>query len=513
MSAGAESDLPGALEAWTRCLGSGSVTTDRDALGALLADTVARVVTVPAALRPRSTEEVRACMRVATAYRVALYPSSRGCNWGLGTRTPPTPGCVLLDLSALDRVRALDPSLGTVTVEPGVTFRALRALLEAEAPGFFLNVTGSSPDASVLGNLLDRGDGAGPYADRALHGCGFEAVLATGELVHTGFARFQGTPLGAVHRWGVGPALDGLLSQGNLAVCTAGTVWLAPKPRALRVLRFTLAEERALPAAVEAVRALRLDGTLRGSCALWNDYRAVSTRARFPRHRGDATTPLTREALRAWVGPVPRWEGTAGLYAQSEAVAAALEAHARSVLGPAVDTLTVVRAEGDPAGLFLTGAPHEESLRSAWWRAPGEPPEEGLDPARARCGVRWVCAAAPLTGEAVGLLVSVAEETLLAYGFEPMLAVVTPQERAAHLVALVLFDRDAPGAEAQALYAQEALQASLATLGALPFRLAVDAPGALPAASDDYDSVLARLKAALDPGGVLAPGRYQRAGR
>jgi 4-cresol dehydrogenase (hydroxylating) len=110
----------------------------------------------------------------------------------------------------------------------------------------------------------------------------------------------------------------------------------------------------------------------------------------------------------------------------------------------------------------------------------------------------------------VGELVAVAEETLLAYGFEPMLAVVTPQERAAHLVAMVLYDRDAPGADAQARHAQDALQASLATLGALPFRLGVDALGALPPSVDDHDAVLARVKRALDPEGVLAPGRYLR---
>jgi FAD/FMN-containing dehydrogenase len=34
--------------------------------------------------------------------------------------------------------------------------------------------------------------------------------------------------------------------------------------------------------------------------------------------------------------------------------------------------------------------------------------------------------------------------------------------------------------------------------------------GSLPAATDDSRAVLGRIKAALDPTGVLAPGRYDR---
>lgn len=73
---------------------------------------------------------------------------------------------------------------------------------------------------------------------------------------------------------------------------------------------------------------------------------------------------------------------------------------------------------------------------------------------------------------------------------------------------MIVFDRDRPGADARALACHDALLGQLAQSGHLPQRLALPAMGALPAPRDDFAAVLARLKRALDPLGVLAPGRY-----
>lgn len=45
-------------------------------------------------------------------------------------------------------------------------------------------------------------------------------------------------------------------------------------------------------------------------------------------------------------------------------------------------------------------------------------------------------------------------------------------------------------------------------MGHYPFRLALPAQGRMPAPADDTVSVMSALKAALDPAGVLSPGRY-----
>ena len=149
-------------------------------------------------------------MRAANEHRAPIYPVSTGKNWGYGSRVPPTDGCVLMELHRLNRITDYDEKLAYVTVEPGVTFRQLYGFLREKGSNLMLSVTGSTPDSSPVGNALERGAGSGPYADRAAHVCGFEVVLPSGDIVHTGFGRFPGAKTAKLHRWGVGPYLDGL---------------------------------------------------------------------------------------------------------------------------------------------------------------------------------------------------------------------------------------------------------------------------------------------------------------
>ncbi len=93
-----------------------------------------------------------------------------------------------------------------------------------------VSVTGSTPDSSLIGNALERGAGSGPYYDRFAHVCNLEVILPTGECINTGFGRFPEAKTASLHRWGVGPYLDGIFTQSNLGIVTEMTVWLAPLP-------------------------------------------------------------------------------------------------------------------------------------------------------------------------------------------------------------------------------------------------------------------------------------------
>ncbi len=506
-------DLDDALARWRALLGGERVIDEPAALRAAEAATFATGQRVPAIVRPRTRDEVAAVLTIASRCGVPVYPVSRGCNWGLGSRVPAADGCALLDLAGLNAITHFDEELACMTVEPGVTFRQAHAFLAARGSRLFVSATGSSPDASLVGNALERGDGAGPLGDRWAHVCALEAVLTTGEVVRTGFARFGDVPAATAHRWGVGPSLDGLFSQSNLAVITRMTVWLAPLPRSIQALRFRLRDDDALPALVDALRGLRLDGTLRATASLWNDLRVWSVEGRA----GDAEglAGFRRETDHA------RWFGLTGLYAPTELMGRAAREHAASVIAPLVDSWRCEERAGDPAAGrellweaepafgFLQGVPHEMSLRSAYWHKPATP-TAALDPDRDRCGVVWACAAVPFRGRDVLRALVIARDELAAHGFDPMLAVATQSERAASVLPTLLYDRDVEGDDARAMRCHDALLARYAAEGWLPYRLGVHSMGALPAATDDSRAVLGRIKAALGPTGVLAPGRYDR---
>ncbi|MFT3766892.1 MAG: FAD-binding oxidoreductase [Minicystis sp.] len=515
------SPLDDALSAFRDVVGPDHVLTDQASLAPAMTATFATEARVPAIVRPGSREEVQACLRIANRCRVAVYPVSRGRNWGFGLRVPAADGCVLLDLGRMNRIVAFDETLAHVTVEPGVSFAELYAFLKARGSKLFVNSTGASPHASVIANALERGDGSGPYGDRWGHVAALEVVLPTGEVVHTGHDRFEGARAAEVHRWGVGPSLDGLFSQSNLGVVTRMTVWLAPLPRSLSVVRFSVIDPARLRTMVDACRVLRLDGTLRSVVGIWNDYRVLSTRRQYPWELTNGETPLHRDALdrikHEWGGGT--WFGSTAIYAPTPAMGRAALAHVEHALRPYVDHLSIdVRTgspssgqelfdESDPAFLFLQGIPHEMSLRSVYWRKRAPIPET-LDPDCDRCGVIWASPALPFRGRDVVEVVRSLEEVIFAHGLEPMLAMVGQTERVLYLIPLLIYDRDVPGADAEAMRCHDAIVARLCAAGYPPYRLGVQSMGALPAPRDDHGALMARLKKALDPNDVLAPGRY-----
>jgi 4-cresol dehydrogenase (hydroxylating) flavoprotein subunit len=511
-----------AIGEWRTALGEGHVRTEPAELAQAAATTFASSRRISAILRPSSRSELQAVARIASRLRIPIHPVSSGKNWGFGSRVPTADAAVLVELSRMNRITRFDEELAYVSVEPGVTFRQLYEFLRERGSALFVASTGASPEASIVGNALERGDGSGPYGDRIQHVCALEVVLATGECVHTGFARFDGTPLAPLHRHGVGPALDGLFSQSNLGIVSELTSWLSPLPRALAAVRFSIRDPARLPGMIDAIRRLRLDGTVRSVAGIWNDYRVLSTESAYPWQLVGADGVLSRDKLAtlssAWGGAT--WFGLLALYAASPEQGAAQRLHVERVLGPAVDELSIEARSGepksgaelfheqDPGFRFLQGIPHEASLKSVYWRKAGGAPERDLDPDRDRCGVVWSCPTLPLTGRAVERAVQIAERILLAHQIEPLLAMVVQSERTAYLIPLIVYDRDQAGADARALSAHDAVLAALAGEGFLPYRLGIQSMNALPTPRDDSAAVHRRIKRALDPADVLAPGRY-----
>ena len=264
---------------------------------------------------------------------------------------------------------------------------------------------------------------------------------------------------------------------------------------------------------LDALRGLRLDGTLRATASLWNDLRALSTEARSS--DADVRTRFRDETGEA------RWFGLTGLYAPTALMGRAMREHAVATLAPIVAGWQVEERSGDPvAGRellwepepalgFLQGVPHEYALKSMYW-AKSFGCERSPDPDRDRCGVVWACAAVPLRGVEVLKACVTVREVFEAHGFDPMIAIATPTERVASVLPTVLYDRDREGDDERAMRCHDALLAACAAQGWLPHRLGVHSMSSLPPTTDDSRAALARVRTALDPAGVLAPGRYEK---
>jgi 4-cresol dehydrogenase (hydroxylating) len=504
------------LAAWTafeRVVGQGFVQRDRAALEHAAATTFATEHRPLGVIRPANRDEVSACLRVAAEHRVALYPVSTGRNWGFGSGVPANAAAVVLRLDRMDRIVEFDETLAYITVEPGVTYRAVHRFLRERKSRLLVSTTGSSPETSLVGNTLERGDGSGPLGDHFNHVCALEVVLPTGDCVRTGFGQFPGSQVSPLHRWGVGPSLDGLFSQSRMGVVTRMTVWLGVRPRWLGVLRFSLEDAHPIGPVLEVIRELRFDGTLVAPIGVWNDYRIASAAARFPWDAGHSP-PLERAALRRAFPNCPRWAGTAALYAPTLERLRADFHHIEAQLRSLVDRLALEEHPAtdeqptDPATCFALGIPHTESLRSAYWRKRTRPPiDPDLD--RDGCGVLWVCPTLPLSSNDVRAATRQAEQVMLSHGFEPLLAVLVQTDRVAYLVAMIVYDRELGGEDERAAACHAELLQRFCDTGYLPHRLGIQSMSVLAGRTPEDVALAERLRRCLDPGDVLAPGRYE----
>ncbi len=483
-------------------VGSAFVDTSTAALQLASTATFATNSRVAAIVKPGNRTEVQACLRTANASQVKVYPVSRGKNWGLGSAVPTSDHCVLLDLSRLDRILHFDDTLGYVTLESGVTFQQVYEYLRERNAHYFLSVTGGPPDGSVIGNLVERGDGAGPYGQRGDFVCAAEVVLPGGELIRTGFARFDGAEAAHVSRVGVGPQFGSLFNQSNLGVVTQLTVWLTPLPKYFQPFFCRINQESQLPAVLDAARDLLLNRVMEpNGFGIWNSYKYNASQSQYPWHATADKTPLDL----ADFGDAP-WFAGGAIYAANEDIGFAQSGLVQKTIEPLVDQFLYMDS-GDRDNVYL-GVPTEQNIKSMYWRKRGPVPER-IQPEADRCGVIWLCHALPLVGKQIADALADIQPRILQHGFEPNIGLNCISGRSAHLYTALLYDRERPGEDDRARACHDDVTAVLAQRGHLPYRLGLLSMQALPAANDDSAYLYHAIKNAIDPGQILAPGRYE----
>ncbi len=525
--------LSSALQHWSQVVGADFVQADPRSLQRAETATFFTSQRISAIVRPANREEVQECLRIANRRGTPLYPISSGKNWGYGSRVPPADDCALLDLSRLNRILDYREDLAYVTVEPGVTQRQLYGFLKERQSRLWMDVTGSSPDCSLIGNAMERGFGHTPYGDHFAQACGLEVVLPTGEVIETGSAGFSGSRTSAVARWGVGPSLDGLFSQSNLGIVTRMSIWLMPQPEAFEAFFFRCASDEGLGPLMDALRELRMQEVLRSLIHIGNDYKVLGGLQQYPWLEAHGKTPLNADLIATFRQKFSfgSWNASGGLYGTSAQVS-----EAKRLLGKALSgqlgklkflsprMLKVAKRFARPFKLatgwdmgrtvelvepvlgLMRGVPTEHSLASAYWRKRTRVPANP-DPDRDRCGLLWYAPIAAAEGTQVLSLTGMAKETLLSFGFEPMISLTMLTPRMVSSVISITYDRDILGQDEQAMACYEELVRRCTDGGFYPYRLGIQSMGKMNQTAP-YSRVIRGLKKALDPNAILAPGRY-----
>ena len=294
--------------------------------------------------------------------------------------------------------------------------------------------------------------------------------------------------------------------------------------------------------ALDAARPLMLGRLVGpGTFGLWSKHRLVADLCELDWSERDAERALTsneadRLLERTLVGRlfgVHEWYGFGRLQASSAAELAVARARVRRALGGSVDrlqfrapTLILRLLELRRSARRLGSARRalagfrrlrpdeprgEAAARLHLWRKRVRSAGE-VDPDRDGCGFLWLTPVVPIEGGRAEEAAAAAAEILARHGFDPILEIVPLSERSVELLAAIVWDRDLPGADARAVACHDELLRRCCELGYLPYRLNHLSMGKLPPATDDYGALMQRLKTALDPNDVLAPGRYDARG-
>ncbi len=184
-----------------------------------------------AVVRPSTVAQISRVLALCNESGTGVVP--QGGNTGLvGGQTPDeTRRQIVLSLTRLDKIRDIDPVSDAMTVDAGVTLARAQAAAESVDRYFPLSLA-SEGSCTIGGNLATNAGGVhviayGSARDLAL---GVEAVLADGRVL---------SGLSKLRKDNTGYDLTRLMigSEGTLGVITAATLKLFPRPRA-RVTAF-----------------------------------------------------------------------------------------------------------------------------------------------------------------------------------------------------------------------------------------------------------------------------------
>lgn len=196
-------------------------------------------------VRPRSTAEVAAVLRLCSRYQVPVTPI--GGRTGLSGGALSVHGGVGLALDRMDRIIGIDERNLQVTVEPGVITQRLMDAV-AEKGLMYACDPSSKGSCTIGGNIAENAGGPravkyGVTRDWVLN---LEVVLPSGDVIWTGANTLKNSTGYDLTRLLVG-------SEGTLGVVTRAVLKLLPMPRGTRLMLVPFASATDACTAVGAV--------------------------------------------------------------------------------------------------------------------------------------------------------------------------------------------------------------------------------------------------------------------
>jgi 4-cresol dehydrogenase (hydroxylating) len=486
-------------------LGESRVFTSPERLGQYAASIHGSQCLPLAIVKPTSEQQVITLVSLATAYRFSIFPVSRGKNLGYGDAQGTSAGQVILDLSDLNGILEVDDKLCFATIQPGVSQRQLYEHIKANKLNIRMDVTGAGLEASIAGNVLERGFGHTDYGDRFARVISLRVVLMNGTVLCTGFSGHDNADAANTYRYGLGPTLEGLFSQSNFGIITAMTIEMMPVPEKTVMFALSAVRNSDINGIIDAIRELKLNGVVNSAVHIANKSRAVgSGKGRM---------------LGAWnlsgsiAGPAPLVRARKKLVRQAFRKhlhghrLAFLEDWSIRFLGWINRTITPLSFYPPLHEVFQeqNGIPTDDPLKTLL---------DDRNAASATISVAdypvcfsWINAVCKADPNSISKVIALLEDVFQQHGYEFRVTMTAVNPRTFILISNITYPREDASIEKAKAF-KHACYALLNENGFLPYRSGSGMFDDLPEYADVHKELLRQLKAVFDPLNLLAPGKY-----
>lgn len=497
-----KADFAGAIKAMRSVVGDEWVFGDPEAVmpwgKTYIPDPNGRHVPL-GAVCPRTVEEVQEIVRIANKFKQPIWPISTGKNMGYGMAAPATPGQIVLDLKRMNRILEVDADLGTCLIEPGVTYQQLKDYLDDNNIPLWIDVPTVGPIASPVGNTLDRGVGYTPYGEHFTFQCGMEVVLPNAEILRTGMGSIEGSTAWQAFKWGYGPYVDGLFTQSNFGIVTKMGMWLMPRPPVYKPFMIRHDNMADVPKIIEAMRPLRVS-SLVANCNL---MMSASYQLAMFKRRNEIVPdgqPLDDASVKkaAKANGLGMWNTYFALYGTEQTVAAIEPIIRAQLTASGGEVLTAAEMGENPwfhhHATLMEGGLNLDEIGLLRWRGAGG-------------GLAWFAPVAAAKGAEAEGQTKLAREILDKHGFDYTAAYAIGWRDLHHIIAL-LYDKSDPEQEKKADACYKDLVTTFGKKGWASYRTGVNSMELVAQqygqTNRDFNKL---LKNAIDPNGVIAPGK------
>lgn len=500
---------------------------------------------------------------------IVLYPISTGNNWGYGSALPNLDTAndsnneeilrpVIVDLSALRQISMVNPKLGIVRVEPGVTQKQLHEYLEQAQLNFMVPVTGAGNHCSILGNALERGYGITPRQDHFAALTDLKAYLPDGthyqspirELLasHQNIRGKDEEHLDWVnhsYKWNVGPYLDGLFTQSAFGIVHECTIRLKKRPDAFDSFYVSYYQKNALKTAIKHINTIleEFEGIV-GSINLMDKRRVIAMVSSNPNLSSCHALDDAQVNQIAEDEDIPSWTIAGTIYgnkkvckavkqeitgrfkdadrivfSSSMLVRIATRINQAEMLQPLVKAIRKVKTIDQQFERLNTlrngieimqGKPNEVAKKLAYWRNKETSFAQSVNksPSEDGCGLLWYAPLVPMEAQHISAFIEHVRGTCLKHDIDPMITFTNLSHDLIDSTIPILFD-------AKSIEARKAAQNCLTELvnkglvqGYVPYRLNIEQQQAFMTQDLSVHRIMTNIYEKLDENGILQRGRY-----